>query len=41
VHPGETLSGIALRYEVPAQKIRLANNLEDDTVRSGELLRIP
>ena len=30
-----------MRYEVPAQKIRLANNLEDDTVRSGELLRIP
>jgi N-acetylmuramoyl-L-alanine amidase len=41
VNPGETLSGIAMRYEVPAQKIRLANNLEDDTVRSGELLRIP
>jgi N-acetylmuramoyl-L-alanine amidase len=41
VNPGETLSGIALHYAVSAERIRLANNLDTDTVRVGELLHIP
>ncbi len=41
VNPGETLSGIALHYAVSPERIRLANNLDTDTVRAGELLHIP
>ncbi len=41
VNPGETLSGIALHYAVSPERIRLANNLDTDTVRVGELLHIP
>lgn len=41
VSPGETLSAIAMRYEISADEIRLANSLDTDTVRAGELLRIP
>ncbi len=41
VSRGETLSGIALHYSVSQQKIRLANNMDDDVVRSGQTLQIP
>jgi len=41
VSPGETLSGIALHYSVSPRQIRLANNMDDDIVRIGELLDIP
>lgn len=41
VNPGETLSGIALHYAVSRAQIRLANNLDTDTVRAGEFLEIP
>lgn len=38
---GDTLSGIAARYEVSAQRILAANKRRDPTVRLGEILRIP
>ncbi|MGH8598362.1 MAG: N-acetylmuramoyl-L-alanine amidase [Gammaproteobacteria bacterium] len=38
---GDTLSAIAERYEVSAQRILLANNRHDQVVRLGEVLRIP
>jgi N-acetylmuramoyl-L-alanine amidase len=38
---GDTLSGIAARYEVSAQQILAANKRRDQTVRLGEILRIP
>jgi N-acetylmuramoyl-L-alanine amidase len=41
VSRGETLSGIALHYSVSQQEIRLANNMDDDVVRSGQTLQIP
>ncbi len=41
VSPGETLTTIATRYAVSTEKIRLANELDTDTVKAGELLRIP
>jgi N-acetylmuramoyl-L-alanine amidase len=41
VSPGETLSAIALHYAVSPRQIRLANDMDDDVVRSGELLSIP
>lgn len=42
VQPGETLTGIARRYEVSLRALREANDLEnDDRVRSGQTLVIP
>jgi len=41
VSPGETLTTIATRYAVTTDKIRLANELDTDHVKAGELLRIP
>lgn len=41
VSVGETLSGIAEQYSVSRQKILLANSRSDETVRLGEVLRIP
>ncbi len=38
---GETLSGIAQRYEVTLASIRGANNLRNDNLRIGKTLRIP
>ncbi|MSR15686.1 MAG: AMIN domain-containing protein [Gammaproteobacteria bacterium] len=38
---GDTLSAIAQRYEVSTHKILLANSRRDETVRLGEILRIP
>ena len=38
---GDTLTGIAQRYEVSAQQILAANNRRELSVRLGEVLRIP
>jgi N-acetylmuramoyl-L-alanine amidase len=38
---GETLSGIARRYAITAESLRLANNMDGDRLRAGEVLRIP
>ncbi len=38
---GETLSGIAQRYQVTLASIRGANNLHNDKLRIGKTLRIP
>ena len=38
---GDTLSGIAEQYSVSRQQILLANSRSDETVRLGEVLRIP
>lgn len=41
VKRGETLSAIAQRYAVSADRLRAANDMADDTVRVGGVLRIP
>jgi N-acetylmuramoyl-L-alanine amidase len=41
IQNGETLSGIAERYRVSMQKLRVANNLDSDSMRAGQTLRIP
>ena len=41
VSAGETLSGIADRYAVSINTLKLANSMESETVRTGALLRIP
>jgi len=38
---GDTLSGIAARYNVSAAAIRAANRLNNDTIRVGQTLSIP
>jgi N-acetylmuramoyl-L-alanine amidase len=38
---GETLSGIAKRYEVSLATIRDANGIKSDKIRVGKVLRIP
>lgn len=38
---GETLSGIALRYQVGVSRIRQANNIQGDRIREGQVLIIP
>lgn len=38
---GETLSGIAQRYQVSVSRLREANNLRNDTIRVGQVLLIP
>lgn len=38
---GETLSGIADRYAVSINSIKLANNRHSEMLRTGEVLRIP
>ena len=38
---GDTLSGIAQRYNVSAAAIRRANNLSTDNIRVGQKLSIP
>jgi LysM repeat protein len=38
---GQTLSGISLTYNVPAESIRDYNGLSGDTVRLGQILIIP
>jgi len=38
---GETLSGIAQRYQVSLTRLREANNLRNDVIRVGQVLVIP
>ena len=38
---GETLSGIAVRYQVSVEQLRTANRLSGSTIRVGDVLRIP
>lgn len=41
IRPGETLSGLAARYNVSVRRIRDANQLHSDRVAPGQVLRIP
>lgn len=41
VSAGETLSSIAGLYGVPVQQLRVLNNLTDDSIFAGQILRIP
>lgn len=41
IQNGETLSGIAEHYQVSMQTLRVANNLDSDSLRVGQTLRIP
>ncbi|MBP2684800.1 MAG: endopeptidase LytE [Deltaproteobacteria bacterium] len=41
VRKGDTLSSIAKRVHVPAEKIRAENHLQSDKIVAGEKLRIP
>ena len=41
VAAGESLWGIARRYDVTVERLRQANRLSGDTVRVGQLLVIP
>ncbi len=38
---GDTLSAIAQRYDVSLQRLRVANGLEGDLLRVGDVLKIP
>ena len=41
IRSGDTLSDIASTYNVPVDNLRVANNLRTDTIRIGQVLRIP
>lgn len=41
IRRGDTLSGIATRYDVPVRRIRSVNNLRGDKIVVGKTLRIP
>jgi membrane-bound lytic murein transglycosylase D len=41
VADGETLWGIARRYETTVEEMRAANDMESETIRPGQTLRIP
>ena len=41
IRPGETLSGIALRYRVSLDSLRSINSLQSDKIRVGQKLLIP
>lgn len=41
ISPGETLSQIAVRYDVPVEALRASNQLRGDALRSGQVLHIP
>jgi N-acetylmuramoyl-L-alanine amidase len=41
IRRGDTLSGIAVRYNVSVRSLRSANGLRSDTVMVGQTLRIP
>ncbi|SFH21433.1 N-acetylmuramoyl-L-alanine amidase [Modicisalibacter xianhensis] len=41
IQPGDTLSEIASRHEVPLQTLKQANALNGDVIRVGQVLRIP
>jgi len=38
---GETLSGVSARYNVRLQALRSINNLKKDTVRIGQVIKVP
>lgn len=38
---GETLSGIAANYSIPLQRLRETNQLNSDTIRVGQIIKIP
>ena len=38
---GETLSGVSIRYNVKLQALKSINNLKRDTVRVGQVLKVP
>ncbi len=41
IQPGDTLSEIAARHDVPVGQLRQANELNGDIIRVGQVLRIP
>ena len=41
IRSGETLSQIAVRYSISLAKLRAANNLTDDKILVGQILKIP
>ena len=41
IRNGDTLSGIAQRYNVSVARIRSANSLNTNSIRAGQVLRIP
>ncbi|ALM51750.1 N-acetylmuramoyl-L-alanine amidase [Halomonas huangheensis] len=41
IQPGDTLSGIASQHGVSLGQLRQANELNDDVIRVGQVLRIP
>ena len=41
IQRGDTLSGIASRYQVSTQKLRRVNGLDGNVIRPGQTLRIP
>ncbi len=41
IRPGETLSGIADRYSLSVAELRSANDVSDDRIFAGQVLRIP
>ena len=41
VENGDTLSGLAARHHVPVSVLRKTNNLKSDTIRAGQMLRLP
>jgi len=41
IRSGDTLSGIAQRYNVSISRIRSANSMSSNTIRVGQVLRIP
>ncbi len=41
IRPGETLSGIADRYRLSLADLRSANDVRDDRIYAGQVLRIP
>ena len=41
IQPGDTLSEIAVQHGVPVGQLKQANELSDDVIRVGQVLRIP
>ncbi|SDK28847.1 N-acetylmuramoyl-L-alanine amidase [Billgrantia gudaonensis] len=41
IQPGDTLSEIAARHQVPVAQLKQANELNGDVIRVGQVLRIP
>lgn len=41
VKPGDSLSGIARRFNVPVAQIKEANQLKSDSIQAGKMLKVP